>query len=214
MCDAPASGCKSWAAHCAAKHADPAWRAKRESARKAHEGEKAAATVAATAVETDDKAIVSGQFSTAAILRRIERVYPEETPTPRGFRGTLRPYQRQSLAFALNRERGAVTGQKTHFMGGIRGVQGVRGGIIADEVGMGKTAVAVALVLANPRNSKRASDSDYENFYRVLTQKPPPPEHIKEQYWNDSAKEYRDLCEEPGIPCLAHGEMSWGKNSL
>ena len=132
-------------------------------------------TVAATAVETDDKAIVSGQFSTAAILRRIERVYPEETPTPRGFRGTLRPYQRQSLAFALNRERGAVTGQKTHFMGGIRGVQGVRGGIIADEVGMGKTAVAVALVLANPRNSKRASDSDYENFYRVLTQKPPPP---------------------------------------
>ena len=35
VCDAPASGCKSWAAHCAAVHADPAWRAKRESARRA-----------------------------------------------------------------------------------------------------------------------------------------------------------------------------------
>ena len=192
VCDAPASGCKSWASHCAAVHADPAWRTKRESARRARDSEKAAATVAATAVETDDKAIVSGQFSTAAILRRIERVYPEETPTPRGFRGVLRPYQRQSLAFALNRERGAVTGQKTHFTGGTRGVQGVRGGIIADEVGMGKTAVAIALVLANPSSNKRASDSDWENFYRVLTQKPPPPATIKEQYWHDIAGEYRD----------------------
>ena len=142
-------------------------------------GQKAAATVAASVVETDDKAIVSGQFSTAAILRRIERVYPEETPSPRGFRGTLRPYQRQSLAFALNRERGAARAKVRQ--GNLRGVHG---GIIADEVGMGKTAVAIALV-RNPKNSKRASDDDWANFHRVLTQKPPPPSRIKQRLWND-----------------------------
>ena len=58
---------------------------------------------------------------------------------------------------------------------------------------MGKTAMAVALVLANPRNSKRASDDDWANFHRVLTQKPPPPLRIKQRIWNTRTQVYEHV---------------------
>ena len=68
--------------------------------------------------------------------------------------GALKPYQKQSLAFMLRLER-AADGAKTVGMGNMRdedgfSLQQVRGGWLADEVGMGKTVVTIALILANP----------------------------------------------------------------
>lgn len=55
---------------------------------------------------------------------------------------------------------------------------------------MGKTAVAVALVLANPRNCKRPPDDDWSNFRRVLTAAPPPPSTKQERRWNHRLHTY------------------------
>ena len=65
-----------------------------------------------------------------------------ESPDPPGLgQGiNLRPYQRQSLAFMLDIEKRIEPGDATAG----------RGGWLADEMGMGKTAVCAALILANP----------------------------------------------------------------
>jgi SNF2 family DNA or RNA helicase len=74
-------------------------------------------------------------------------VYPKEEPQPAGLLSsiTLRPYQKQSLAFMIDLERS--TQPET---AGRVGGRTVRGGWLADEMGMGKTAVVTALCLANP----------------------------------------------------------------
>ena len=94
------------------------------------------------------------------MLKAVEQIYPEEREEPKGFAPgmTLRPYQRQSLAFMINLERSrdaALQGQQTHIgktgsfgrAGEVSGTS-VRGGWLVDEMGMGKTAVCTALVLA------------------------------------------------------------------
>ena len=58
-----------------------------------------------------------------------------QPPAGRGFVTPLRHYQKQSLAFMVETER-------NHR----------RGGFLADEVGMGKSAVVLALVAANRGN--------------------------------------------------------------
>ena len=74
-------------------------------------------------------------------------MYPKEEPQPAGLLSsiTLRPYQKQSLAFMIDLERS--TQPET---AGRVGGRTVRGGWLADEMGMGKTAVVTALCLANP----------------------------------------------------------------
>ena len=72
-------------------------------------------------------------------------IYPEEHDEPKGFAAgmTLRPYQRQSLAFMINVERSqdaALKGRQTHFgkhplmhrSGDVDGTS-VRGGWLVDE---------------------------------------------------------------------------------
>ena len=78
--------------------------------------------------------------------KAVQQIFPIETPDPPGLLDTitLRPYQRQSLAFMLNVER--RTGNELP----PRGEHGATGGWLCDEVGMGKTAVCVALCLAHP----------------------------------------------------------------
>ena len=105
------------------------------------------------------------------VLEAVTRVYPEEAQTPAGFATgiTLRPYQRQSLAFMLNVER--RTGNELPPLG----EHGATGGWLCDEVGMGKTAVCVALCLAHPSTKKRGSDAAWSGIQRALTCKPRPP---------------------------------------
>ena len=102
------------------------------------------------------------------VLEAVTRVYPEEAQTPAGFATgiTLRPYQRQSLAFMLNVER--RTGNELPPLG----EHGATGGWLCDEVGMGKTAVCVALCLAHPSTKKRGSDAAWYVIQRALTCKP------------------------------------------
>ena len=94
-------------------------------------------------------------------MKAIEQVWPVEAPAPPGLViGALKPYQKQSLAFMLALERapdGSETAMgRTMVTGGLQGPQHAkyvpapRGGWLASEVGMGKTVVTIALVLANP----------------------------------------------------------------
>ena len=74
-------------------------------------------------------------------------MYPKEEPQPAGLLSsiTLRPYQKQSLAFMIDLERST----QPETAGRVSG-RTVRGGWLCDEMGMGKTAVVTALCLANP----------------------------------------------------------------
>ncbi len=79
-----------------------------------------------------------------------------EEAEPSGLGGgvRLKPYQRQSLAFMLSVE--------TSDDASLAGSDGRRGGWLADEVGMGKTMVAISLILAHPppadaTNSRRTT---------------------------------------------------------
>ena len=107
----------------------------------------------------------------------------------------LRTYQKQSLAFMVNRERGenddewitSTQGGRLQTLTCVNGeimsskyngnyfsfphtnfvpfqfiIPGIKCGLLCDEVGMGKSLVAIALVLANPAsNVKRLSDADW-----------------------------------------------------
>ena len=85
------------------------------------------------------------RWSCEQMLKAVEQIYPEEHDEPKGFAAgmTLRPYQRQSLAFMINVERSqdaALKGRQTHFgkhplmhrSGDVDGTS-VRGGWLVDE---------------------------------------------------------------------------------
>ena len=107
VCDVPAASCDTWAQHCEATHADSHWRAEREHER---QRKQAALTNGADATFTGPHVTISCD----ELMRQLEQVYPVEVPTPAGLVDVeLRHYQRQSLAFMLDRERtfdGAAVG--------------------------------------------------------------------------------------------------------
>ena len=79
-----------------AQHGDRRWQQARAAARS-----KVAAAAAATPVPSSTAG--AALLSAEELLHAIEAVFPVETPEPAGLLAsiTLRPYQRQSLAFAL-----------------------------------------------------------------------------------------------------------------
>ena len=103
------------------------------------------------------------------ILEGVQQVFPIETPEPEGFGDglTLRPYQRQSLAFMLQNERSNAA----ELLGG----DGQRGGWLCDEVGMGKTAVCAALSgsrLSEPTDGAPPTTSSVLNASRMTLESP------------------------------------------
>ena len=143
VCDGPAKDCKVWASHCQATHNDPHWKRERERAKQARIR---AASVAAAAPQpaavsrsssssspgrrrgrrlSSNNKSPSAEFSVSKLLKEITVVHPVELqpPVSSGFVTPLRHYQKQSLAFMVDTE-------KNHL----------RGGWLADEVGMGKVS--------------------------------------------------------------------------
>ena len=159
------SECKIWGSHCKACHSDARWRAERERTKRAPTQTASASSVASarsTAISRSSSssgslssstlsrfsssstlstgsnaASRSAEFSVRNLLGQVTAVHPVEMQPPagRGFVTPLRHYQKQSLAFMVETER-------NHR----------RGGFLADEVGMGKSAVVLALVAANRGN--------------------------------------------------------------
>ena len=150
VCDNPASACDEWASHCHAVHTSDAWLKLRRERREA-------ATRPPTSSEGQGGAVmVREAWSGDRLLEAVTQVFPREEAEPAGLaRGIqLRPYQRQSLAFMCDVERSLDTS--------LLGSSNQRGGWLCDEVGMGKTAVAISLVLANPCTAPRPADGHVE----------------------------------------------------
>lgn len=156
MCDAPASGCPEWSDHCKATHSSLAWQQKRALWQK-HGGKPpaGAATSDGASSSSPDRHVRVCRWSCDEILAKIQQVYPEEVAEPPGFpQGlTLRPYQRQSLAYMLHNERSvdaSLEGTRTRLVSvqqkygrsvhtvwkPVKGDSGVpcRGGFLCDEV--------------------------------------------------------------------------------
>lgn len=156
VCDEPAAKCAEWSAHCKATHTSATWRAQRE-ARK--QGSGAASSPSSGAGSSSSLYSYEPRWSCDQLLDSIQQVYPVEHAEPAGLVPTisLRPYQKQSLAFMVNVE----TSTDQSILGRMLDGRPRRGGWLCDEVGMGKTAVVTALILANPSHAKRISDEQW-----------------------------------------------------
>jgi len=170
VCDAPAKGCPKWSEHCKASHRSTAWQQRRAQWKAQQTAPAAAQPRAAPPVgrsrhshgdsgddsdeDRHDRMFGLGRppsvqgearWSCEQMLKAVEQIYPEEHDEPKGFAAgmTLRPYQRQSLAFMINVERSqdaALQGQQTHVgksglmhrAGEVNGTS-VRGGWLVDE---------------------------------------------------------------------------------
>jgi hypothetical protein len=196
VCDAPASACVQWVAHAPATHREASWRKERERAKQKKLAElvaagtagstrfsvaaaASAASVALAAPRPGARSVTaSTTISCTELLKQVQQVWPVEEPTPMSLKAQLRPYQRQSLAFMLELER-APEGVST--VGKIacdarwsesRAWKNVRGGWLCDEVGMGKTMVCIATILANPLPHVQQSPwtisgtADFHQLYR------------------------------------------------
>ena len=166
MCDSPAKDCKVWGSHCKATHNDPHWKRERERAKQARvrAASVAAAAPQPAAVSRSSSSSSSGrrrgkrlsssnkspsaEFSVSKLLKEITVVHPVEVQPPvgSGFVTPLRHYQKQSLAFMVDTEK-----------------KSNRGGWLADEVGMGKSAIVLALVASNPAGPKSLGEKDQIN---------------------------------------------------
>jgi len=133
-----------------------------------HAGSSSARPHAVVRAPAAPVAPVAPAMSLEELLDAVQQVWPVEESAPPGLLSSieLRPYQKQTLAFCLERERSQQ--QDASWLGqrsfqepmhpsatprrSSRGERhGVRGGWICDEMGMGKTCCCVALMLANAK---------------------------------------------------------------
>lgn len=170
MCDGPASDCTVWDSHCKASHDDRRWRDERERFKRLGRGaalapsQPAAAPAAlarqgqsnssgARSSSSSTSSTTNGrpaEYSVRKLLEKITTVHPIEIAPPAGsgFVTSLKHYQKQSLAFMVDLERGSDDARKNRDCN--ESVEPTRGGLLADQVGMGKSAVVIALVATNP----------------------------------------------------------------
>ena len=114
----------------------------------------------------------------------VQQVYPMEASEPNGLIATcrLKTYQKQSLAFMINRENGTHDPDWVPYCSRrvpyrTLKLGAAKCGLLCDEVGMGKTLVFISLILANPSEKKMMTDDAF-NRVKYLAHKvgiPPKP---------------------------------------
>ena len=213
VCDDVATSCPQWSEHCKATHMSAKWRSARKQW-KTHAPTPAPSVAggsSASVVPTPASSVAGGisasavggwppprptgmnrvpgesRWSAQQLLEHIEQVYPVERDTPAGFADgySMRPHQRQSLAFMLDVE--------TAPPGGGAGSDDqastrVRGGWLADEMGMGKTVVCAALILETRREGQTVvlvNNSLVGQWYDEL-RKCAPGLHVCKKYGSGS----------------------------
>ena len=105
VCDTPVAACAEWDEHCMAQHGLQRWQTARAAAKSRGAADAAQQQqTASTSAASRQRAMLLGPDE---LLSAVESVHPVETPEPAGLRADvrLRPYQKQSLAFALELER-------------------------------------------------------------------------------------------------------------
>lgn len=221
ICDAPAAGCPQWATHCKATHGD----AHSEAQRRAWRQRPQPAAGGAAASSSDAGAPVPNsrredKWSCDGMLAAIQQVFPVEAPEPVGLLPsiTLRPYQKQSLAFMVSLEGDAslsvrrsveafnvvqkdaqrklrcvgrlgAAGPNVDWAGHpwtVLGGPTITGGWLCDEMGMGKTAVVTALVLARPSTAKPRDDASQLRLKGTLV----VCNNTLVQQWEDEVKKF------------------------
>ena len=130
-------------------------------------------------------------------------------PEPQGLLETvkLRPYQKQSLAFMLDlEEQGGAVSKKKASVDGITGRrisgQPVRGGMLCDEMGMGKTMCCISLVLAHPRVSSKGDDERKKTTLIIV-------QNTLVQQWADEVKTHA-----PKLRTVMHYDKSRNYDAL
>jgi SNF2-related domain len=121
VCDTVVTDCPEWSDHCHARHDEHKWQQLRN--------QKKPATLLP---------YNSSRYSYPTVdsmMQAATRVYPQEvTPPSALIPTTLKHYQKQSLAFMLH----------------VENTYRIKSGYLCSEVGMGKTAMMIALMAMNP----------------------------------------------------------------
>ena len=159
------------------------------------------------------------------VMDECSQIYPMEICAPTGLIASckLRTYQKQSLSFMVNREKGAHdTDYKTGPMKRLlfrrqvgksdysHTFENIKTGILASEVGMGKSLVCIALVLANPGSIKKMSAANFAKATRPLETKPPNRQSVTGRYGRVKKKDINKapnsrLCEQVCVNDLVQG---------
>ena len=153
VCDQEAAQCTQWQLHCVATHSDARWRREREQVKQQHLKSKTASDPPKVLQPATDRAATAfGTHQKPAVqdlLSAVTRIYPRETNPPPPFRTHLCHYQKQSLAFMQDVEESGDPIQACTSREGLP----VRGGWLCQEVGMGKSAIVIALVASDKQDT-------------------------------------------------------------
>ena len=146
-----AAKCPKWPEHCKATHSSEHWKRERAACKAARLAPAAAASAAGSSSSSSTPLaplpngaaagggtvyykdsslklpITLNQWSFDDLYKALEQIYPREEPTPEALTLTLRPYQKQDLAFMVDQEQSSDST--------LVGANGKRGGILADEMG-------------------------------------------------------------------------------
>ena len=214
VCDSPVSVCRSWREHCHATHESAEWRARRDAARAAANAASAAAaadrssSIAPSHVQIAP-VVTAPRWSCDELLEKAQQVYPRETPEPPGLVAgtTLRPYQKQSIAFMLDVERSNdPKGEGRVHHPGVQEASVVRGGWLADEVGMGKTMVVTCCVLAEPaKDLKTIKDTTFASWLAAVRSPPKSEAGEGDQDDEDQDEDEDDKYKDETEPTLSFG---------
>ena len=162
VCDIAASKCAEWTSHCKASHSSLTWQAERHRKRIIQTLSVPATSSAAASSSSDAAPTYITRWSCDQLLEAIQQVYPVEADNPSGLAAgiSLRPYQKQSLAFMVHVETHGYPGHDnstatTHDYVGA-GTAHLAGGAASTTSAAGAKPDVKPNVVTKPSRSQRA----------------------------------------------------------